>query len=141
MCADRGRRCSSLYGNISLLFAAFARNTRYSETMRRPDDSNKSRRDRLSVCYHFTENTHPMYGGESRDSLFTALVPFSRPPFIPSEFLMKDKHNQSHRGRKREYYIGWPCNFVAAGGGPALAAPGRCCFRFIIPCLAGLSSY
>ena len=48
---------------------------------------------------------------------------------VPSMFLMKDKHNQSHRGRKREYYIGWPCNFVAF----SLRRHSPSCFRFIIP--------
>lgn len=127
------------YVAIYRYYLPFSLETRcYSETMRRPDDSDEGR---LLVCYDFAKGTRPIYGRESRDSLFTASVPLSLPPLIPSVFLMKDKHNQSHRGRKREYYIGWPCNFVAAGGGLALAHPRRCCFRFIIPCFAGLSSY
>lgn len=77
-----------------------------------------------------------MYDGESRDSLFTASVPFSSPlplyhsPLIPSVFLIKDKHNQSQRGRKREYYIGWSCNFVSRGRWSGPRAPRAPLFSF-----------
>lgn len=43
-------------------------------------------------------------------------------------FLMKDKHNQSHRGRKREYYIGWPSVISR----PSIPSLPHSCFRFII---------
>lgn len=43
---------------------------------------------------------------------------------------MKDKHNQSQRGRKREYYIGWPCNAVAAGDAWSARTPQASLFSF-----------
>lgn len=74
------------------------------------------------LVYDFASGMHVR---ESRDSLFTRLWAPGSPAF-----LMKDKHNQSHRDRKREYYIGWPCNFVAASGARFARAPQALLFSF-----------
>lgn len=60
----------------------------------------------------------------TRFIIHTTLTPVS------PAFLMKDKHNQSHRDRKREYYIGWSCNFVAASDSRFARAPQALLFSF-----------
>lgn len=102
--------------------------------MRRSDDHP------MKVAFLSATILRGIHGGctaENRVIHYSQLRSLSPPPptppthpFIPSVFLMKDKHNQSHRGRKREYYIGWPCNFVAAGGGPPSPVPRALLFSF-----------